>query len=123
VAFREIATGGGRQGRSVSVTTTDAACTICIYSNPTLSILAVVAGRLDHRSIILITAESWQFPDLADEDDDLLSESEMPDIVLGTTPSPEPEEEVATGKRKRKDERKERKRKRRELPTFGSYED
>ncbi|KAK1923668.1 putative ribosome biogenesis protein [Papiliotrema laurentii] len=63
------------------------------------------------------------FPDLADEDDDLLSESEMPDIVLGTTPSPEPEEEVATGKRKRKDERKERKRKRRELPTFGSYED
>ncbi|OCF43874.1 ribosome biogenesis protein MAK21 [Kwoniella heveanensis CBS 569] len=74
------------------------------------------------------------FPDLADEDDDLLSDSEMdfPDIRLGEGEDEEEDEEEAEeeeedagkqGKRKRGDDRKERRKKRREMPTFGSYED
>ncbi|KAK4686047.1 ribosome biogenesis protein MAK21, partial [Tremellales sp. Uapishka_1] len=69
------------------------------------------------------------FPDFPDEDeDDLISLDDMPDIVLG---GPEEasdaddvdEDEVTAGKRKRKEEKKDRKKKRREMPVFGSYED
>ncbi|WVF68528.1 hypothetical protein IAT40_003296 [Kwoniella sp. CBS 6097] len=76
------------------------------------------------------------FPDLADEDEDLLSDSEMdfPDIRLGEDDDDDGEEEKAEeedeeevaeqGKRKKRgDERKERRKKRREMPTFGTYED
>ncbi|WWC65915.1 uncharacterized protein I303_108537 [Kwoniella dejecticola CBS 10117] len=71
------------------------------------------------------------FPDFDDEDEDLLSESDMPNIVLGgddsadDIPAEEDEEEerVEIGKRKRNAERRANKKKRKELPTFGSYED
>jgi len=72
-------------------------------------------------------SDSEDFPNFDEEDDDLLSLDEMPDIVLTGSPDPEAEnedeDEVVAGKRKRKEERKERKKKRKEMPVFGSYED
>ncbi|ORX37639.1 CBF/Mak21 family-domain-containing protein [Kockovaella imperatae] len=65
------------------------------------------------------------FPDFADEDDDIISDDEMPNIELEVSPSPEPEveESMAAGKRKRNKERREQKKKRKEMPVFGSYEE
>ncbi|KAK8849739.1 hypothetical protein IAR55_005074 [Kwoniella newhampshirensis] len=86
-------------------------------------------GKRASRSPSIASSQS-SFPDFADEEDDIISDSdmEMPDIVLdGATDSDVAEEEeedpVKAGKRKRNDERKERRKKRKELPTFGSYED
>ncbi|WWD20366.1 hypothetical protein CI109_104842 [Kwoniella shandongensis] len=84
-------------------------------------------GKRAERSPSIASSQS-SFPDFADEDEDIISESdmEMPDIVLdGAVDSENDEEEDAAkaGKRKRNDERKERRKKRKELPTFGSYED
>ncbi|KAK6908849.1 hypothetical protein I203_102854 [Kwoniella mangroviensis CBS 8507] len=66
------------------------------------------------------------FPNFDDEEEDLLSDSEMemPDIRLDTAVSSDEEQEkVETGKRKRNDDRKAQRKKRKELPMFGSYED
>nr|XP_019043464.1 ribosome biogenesis protein MAK21 [Kwoniella bestiolae CBS 10118]OCF22394.1 ribosome biogenesis protein MAK21 [Kwoniella bestiolae CBS 10118] len=67
------------------------------------------------------------FPDFGDEEDDILSDSDMdmPDIRLDTAISDDEEEgdKVETGKRKRSEERKAQRKKRKEVPMFGSYED
>ncbi len=87
-------------------------------------------SNLADRILTPYSPDSDEFPDFDEEEDDLISLDEMPDIVLNGSPSPEPgqvgedgEDEAIAGKRKRKDERKERKKKRREAPVFGSYED